>query len=100
MYVVLVNIQVKPEHVDAFVRATGDNHRNSVQEPGCRRFDVLRANEDPTRFRLYEIYVSEDAFKAHQQTPHFFRWRDAVEPMMAVKRVGERLTSVFPEPWA
>jgi autoinducer 2-degrading protein len=99
MYVVLVNILVKPEQVDAFVRATGDNHRNTIREPGCRRFDVLRANDDPTRFRLYEVYVDEDAFRAHQQTAHYLRWRDAAEPLMREKRTSEKLTTVFPEPW-
>ena len=104
MFVVWVDIQVKPEDVDAFIRASEDNHRNTINEPGNRRFDVLRLNhqlnDQPTQFRLYEVYVDEAAFKALQQTAHYFRWRDTVEPFMAVKRSAEKLTSVFPEPWA
>ena len=100
MFVVWVDIQVKPEHVDAFIRASEDNHRNTINEPGNRRFDVLRLNDQPTQFRLDEVYADEAAFKAHQQTAHYFRWRDTVEPFMAVKRSAEKLTLVFPEPWA
>jgi (4S)-4-hydroxy-5-phosphonooxypentane-2,3-dione isomerase len=100
MFVVWVDIQVKPEHVEAFVRATQDNHLGTVQEAGNRRFDVLRLNDQPTHFRLYEVYVDDAAFKAHQQTAHYLRWRETVEPFMAVKRSAEKLTSVFPEPWA
>ncbi len=99
MYVVWVMIQVKAEHVDAFIAASEDNHRNTRLEPGNLRFDVIRLIEDPTRFALYEVYVDEAAFKTHQQTAHYFRWRDGVEPMMAAKRVAQRYTSVHPEPW-
>jgi autoinducer 2-degrading protein len=99
MFVVWVDIQVKTEHVDAFVAASEDNHRHTLCEPGNRRFDVLRLNDQPTHFRLYEVYVDEDAFRAHQQTAHYFRWKEAVEPFMAVRRSAEKLTAIFPQPW-
>jgi autoinducer 2-degrading protein len=100
MYVVWVTIKVKAEHIEAFAAASADNHRNTRLEPGNHRFDVIQLIEDPTRFALYEVYVDEQAFKDHQQTAHYFRWRDAVEPMMAEKRVAARYHSRFPEPWA
>ena len=100
MFIVVVRVQVKPEHVDAFVAATLANHRGTRGEPGNRRFDVLRANDDPTRFALYEAYVDEAAFRAHQQTAHYLAWRDAVAPMMAAPRASEKLTALAPEPWA
>ncbi len=99
MFVVWVDIQVKAEHVDAFIAASEDNHRHTICEPGNRRFDVLRLNDQPTHFRLYEVYVDEDAFRAHQQTAHYFRWKEAVEPFMAVRRSAEKLTAIFPQPW-
>ena len=40
-------------------------------EPGCRDFVALRGTEDPDSFVLYERYDDEDAFKAHQASPHF-----------------------------
>ncbi len=101
MYVVCVTVFVKPEGVDAFVGVTRDNHLNTRREPGTLRFDVLRAEEDPTRFFLYEVYRSKDAFAAHQQTPHYLRWREAVAPLMAQPRQGVRHVSLFPsdEEW-
>ena len=100
MYVVCVKVQVLPEHVDAFVAATLANARGTRGEPANLRFDVLRGNDDPTRFFLYEVYTSEDGFKAHQQTAHYLAWREQVAPMMAAPRVGEKYTSLAPEPWA
>jgi len=99
MYVVVVNIHVKPEAVDAFIAATADNHRNTRKEPENFRFDVLRRNDDPNRFVLYEVYTSEAAFAAHQQTAHYAVWRDTVAPMMAEPRSPQKCTSLFPEPW-
>lgn len=99
MYVVCVKIQVVPEHVEEFIAATLDNARATRQEPGNVRFDVLRRNDDPHGFTLYEVYNDENGFKAHQQTPHYLRWKETVAKMMACPRVGERHTSLFPEPF-
>ena len=71
MHVTLVHMQVKPEHVQDFIRASGDNHRGSVSEPGNRRFDILQSADDPTRFVLYEAYASAEDATAHKHTPHY-----------------------------
>jgi (4S)-4-hydroxy-5-phosphonooxypentane-2,3-dione isomerase len=96
MYVVSVEIHVKPEDVEAFVDATADNHLNTRKEPGNLRFDVSRRLDDPNRFFLYEVYRDEAAFKAHQQTAHYFRWREAVADSMAEPRVGRKHMSLHP----
>lgn len=90
MYAVIVNIRVKPGTADAFLKACEGNHRGSRQEPGNRRWDVIRVQGEPDRFVLDELYVDEAAFKAHQQTPHFFAWREAVKDMMAEPRTASR----------
>jgi autoinducer 2-degrading protein len=96
MQVTLVHVHVKPEHIDAFIRATRANHEGSVAEPGNRRFDVLQNPEDPARFMLYEAYVSAEDVVAHKQTPHYAAWRDAVADMMAEPRVGVPMNGLFP----
>jgi quinol monooxygenase YgiN len=40
-------------------------------EPGCLDFVALRSSEDPDSFVLYERYASQEAFEAHQASPHF-----------------------------
>ena len=99
MYVVVVNVNVKPEAVAAFIAATQDNHRGTRAEPDNLRFDVLRRADDPNRFVLYEVYRSEAAFTAHQQTAHYLSWKEAVAPMMAEPRTAQKCASLFPEPW-
>jgi len=99
MYVVVVNVSVKPEAVGAFVVATRDNFGGTRAEPDNVRFDVLRRNDDPNRFVIYEAYTSEAGFAAHQQTSHYLKWKESVAPMMADPRSPQKCTSLFPEPW-
>jgi autoinducer 2-degrading protein len=96
MHVTLVQVQVKPEHVTDFIAATRLNHESSVQEKGNLRFDVLQLPEDPTRFVLYEAYVSAADAAAHKSTAHYLRWRDTVTPWMAAQRVGVQYKGLFP----
>lgn len=96
MHVTLVHVRVRPEHLDAFVAATRANHEASVSEPGNRRFDVLQAPDDPTRFILYEAYASAADAAAHKETAHYLAWRAAVAEMMAEPRRGEPMNGLFP----
>ena len=95
MYVVCVSVHVKPEFTERFLEATLDNARNSRMEPGNLRFDVLRREDDPNRFFLYEVYREKEDFVDHQKTEHYTRWRDAVNPWMADTRIGLRHVPEF-----
>jgi autoinducer 2-degrading protein len=97
MLIVHVHVQVHSESVGAFIEATLENARNSIQEPGIARFDVVQQTEDPTRFVLVEIYRDEASTKAHKETAHYAKWRDTVAPMMSVPRTGIKFSNLFPE---
>jgi autoinducer 2-degrading protein len=96
MFVVGVNVFVKEEKVDAFVETVLENARQTRKEPGNARFDVMQCRDDPTRFMLYEVYDSEEGFKAHQQTEHYLKWRETVADWMARPREGIKFDSLFP----
>ena len=96
MYVTLVHVHLKPEHVGQFIDATRLNHEGSIREPGNRRFDVLQSPDDPTRFVLYEAYANPQAAAAHKNTLHYMNWRDTVAPWMASPRSGVSYKGLFP----
>jgi quinol monooxygenase YgiN len=53
-------------------------------EPGVLEFVANRSLDDPNEFLLYEQYEDEQAFKDHQQTPHFKRLvLDGAVPLLA-----------------
>jgi quinol monooxygenase YgiN len=97
MFIVLVHVQVNPEDVEAFKAATAQNARQSLDEPGVMRFDVLQQQDEPTTFVLVEVYRSVDAAAAHKTTRHYQVWRDTVAGMMASPRTGVKYVNVFPE---
>ena len=97
MLVVHVHVRVKPEFIDAFQRVSIDNARQSAQEAGIARFDVVQQQDDPTRFVLVEVYRTLDAPAAHKATRHYEVWRDAVAPMMAEPRLSVKFNTLYPE---
>jgi len=97
MIVTIVHIEVKPDHIDPFIRATTENHLESVKEPGNLRFDLLRNEADATRFVLYEAYKNEEDAAAHKKTAHYLKWRETVAPWMASPREGIRYSGLQPE---
>jgi len=96
MHVVLVNVHVKRENVEDFVKATLANAAASINEPGNLRFDVLQLAEDPCRFVLYEAYGAPEDAAAHKETPHYKAWKDTVADWMAEPRIGVQCKGLFP----
>jgi quinol monooxygenase YgiN len=43
----------------------------SRAEPGCQTYVVHRDTEQPSVFKIFEVYDDVEAFKAHGRYPHF-----------------------------
>ena len=97
MLVVHVHVHVKPDQVEAFKEASLENARNSIQEPGIARFDVIQQQDDPERFVLVEVYRRTDDPARHKETSHYQKWRDTVADMMAEPRSSIKYGNVFPD---
>jgi len=82
-FVLVVNLRIKPENVQAFMQKLQLNAGEARKEPGCKQFDVLVDPKDKTKVMLYEVYNDEKAFEAHQQTAHFKKYLAEAVPMLA-----------------
>lgn len=96
MVVTTVMVQVKPEFIESFIFECTKNHKNSINEPGNKRFDILQSKEDPTKFLLYEAYESLEHVAVHKQTEHYESWKNAVAPWMAEQRKGIQYKAICP----
>jgi autoinducer 2-degrading protein len=94
MFIYLVEIKVKPEHLEEFKTATLDNAQNTVRESGNFRFDVLQHPDDLTKFILYEVYADESGLESHRKTEHYARWKTTVEPWMAEPRKATKFSAL------
>jgi (4S)-4-hydroxy-5-phosphonooxypentane-2,3-dione isomerase len=97
MFIVHVFVHVKPDQIEAFKAATLENARNSIQEPGIARFDMIQQLDDPARFVLVEVYRDQDAPARHKETQHYQAWRDTVAEMMAEPRSSIKFENLFPD---
>ena len=83
MFVLTVQLRIKPENVEAFMSKLAENAKNARKEPGCKQFDVLVDPKDKTKAMLYEVYNDDKAFEAHQATPHFKKYVAEAVPLLA-----------------
>src|SRR5690242_17601789 len=96
MWIVHVQVHIKPEYIDEFRAATIENATNSVKEPGIARFDLIQEVEDPTRFVLVEVYRTKDATVAHKETAHYHAWLAKVNHMFAEERTRKAYANIYP----
>ena len=96
MFIVHVFVHVKSDRIEDFKSASIENARNSLEEPGIARFDVIQQRDDPRRFVLVEVYRTENDPARHKETAHYQKWRDTVADMMAEPRSAIKYTNIFP----
>jgi autoinducer 2-degrading protein len=82
-FVLEVQLRIKPENVDRFMKQVLENAQHARKEPGCKQFDVLVDPNDRAQVMLYEVYTDEQAFEAHQQTAHFKKYLAEAVPLLA-----------------
>ena len=96
MVILIVQAQVKPEFVDAFIAATRINASESAKEPGVARFEFLQQQDDPTRFVLHEVYRDAAAPVKHKETAHYLEWSQKTAEMFVTPRTRAWYTNLQP----
>ena len=81
--VLQVNIKIKPENVDGFLKKVIENGKAARSEPGCRQFEVLVDPQDKTSIMLFEVYDDQKAFEAHQAGAAFKKYVAEAVPLLA-----------------
>lgn len=97
MFIVHVFIEVKPDRVQDFINVTLQNARESINEPGISRFDVLQDQKISNRFVLNEVYRTSEDPARHKKTEHYNHWKQSVADMMAAPRTKQIYDNVFPQ---
>lgn len=87
----IVDVDVRPEFVDAFIKETIQARDiTKLMEPGCIQYEINQNILEPTQFTLIETYLDNDAIELHKTTKHFLDWRENVQKMMAKPRSATR----------
>lgn len=67
--------------------------KETIKEPGCYKFDVLRSRENPRHFVLWECWEDEAALKTHFEMPHT---KALLDKKLTTVRYVERLNENAP----
>ena len=83
MLVRIAEIEVYPEHLEAYLNAATEIQQKSLaEEPGVLCLFPNQMKSDSTQFRILEIYASQDAYQHHIQTAHFQKYKQGTLHMV------------------
>jgi quinol monooxygenase YgiN len=63
--------KAKPQETEAIAGILRRFAPQAQAEPGVKAFLVHQSKQEPSEFFFYEVFEDEQAFEAHQKTPHF-----------------------------
>ena len=95
-FAIFVTVKLKPGCLAAYMPLIQVDGESALEhEPGCKLFHMFTPEEGGDVVYLYEVYGSEEAFKAHQKSPHFTHYAKETEPLIT-ERIIQRLAVLGP----
>lgn len=82
-FVVAIQLEAKPGDEARLVESLQELIAPTLAEPGVKLFLPYRSPTDPKSFFIYELYVDEAGWAAHQQTSHFKKFATEMVPRLA-----------------
>jgi len=80
----VAHLTVKTEHLESYKVALREEIEASLErEPGVLTLYAVSSKQEPTRFTILEVYASHEAYSAHLNTPHFLKYKNTVQDMVA-----------------
>jgi len=89
----VVEYDIVPGQIDAYLAALKENGAATVKEPGCHEFNILVSQKDPNHVLIFEVYNDAAAAQAHRETEHFKKYAATIKDMIA-KRDARPFSSV------
>src|SRR3954469_24356934 len=75
-YVPVAEIEIDPAQIQRFADAVREEIRASIRdEPGVLALNAVALKDDPSKIRVFEMYVDAAAYASHLTTPHFLKFK-------------------------
>lgn len=83
MIVRISEIEVDSTFLDEYKTILKEEAAQSVKlEPGVIAIHPMMQKENPTVFRILEIYATKEAYQQHLKTPHFLKYKSSTLNMV------------------
>ncbi len=82
-YIQIAEIEIDPAQLEDYKAAVREQIETAIRvEPGVLVLYAVSENDSPTRIRVFEIYASTEAYKAHLEAPHFKKYKAVTEKIV------------------
>jgi quinol monooxygenase YgiN len=82
-YVQIADIEIDPAQLEEYKAAVREQIETAIRvEPGVLVLYSVSEKDNPTRVRVFEIYASTEAYRAHLEAPHFKKYKAVTEKMV------------------
>jgi quinol monooxygenase YgiN len=88
----IAELDIDPAQVAAYQAAVKEEIEASVRiEPGVLAIYAVAEKDHPNRFRFFEIYADEAAYRKHIDSPHFRKYAETTKSMIVSKKLIDTL---------
>ena len=82
-YVQIAEIEIDPSQLENYKAAVAEHAATAIRaEPGVLALYAVSEKDNPTRIRVFEVYASTAAYRAHLEAPHFKKYKEVTEKMV------------------
>jgi quinol monooxygenase YgiN len=79
----IAELEIDPAQLDSYKAALREEIAASIRvEPGVLALYAVSVKDQPNHLRLFEIYASPEAYKAHLQSAHFRKYKSETAAMV------------------
>ncbi len=79
----IAKLQIDSAQLENYKAALKEHAETAVRvEPGVLTLYAVYEKNNPTHVTVFEIYASQDAYKAHLQTAHFIKYKTTTKDMV------------------
>ena len=97
MVIIAGHVQLKPDKVDEARELAVWMQTETRSEEGCLQYVFTADLEDPTAFRLFELWSSAEALAAHFETDHMAKFRAQLPDLVAAPTMIQRFEATTAE---
>lgn len=86
----IAELVIDPAQLEAYKVAVREEMEESIRvEPGVLAIYSVAEKGKPNNLRFFEIYASEEAYRAHIESPHFKKYVAITQPMIVSRKLIE-----------
>lgn len=82
-YVQIADLDIDPAQLESYKAAAKQQIETAIRvEPGVLALYSVADKNNPSHIRVFEMYRDLDAYKAHLESAHFKKYKDATQSMV------------------